>query len=70
MTTEYKRLVSGALIGGFAGTFAPVIYFQITQPNLLGDGQFFIIPAFTGFIGLIIGILIGGFWGLYGKDHA
>ena len=49
----------GATIGGICGFILPPIYYQLTNPKILNDGQWGLIYLAALPVGIIIGAVVG-----------
>jgi len=53
----YGRI--GATIGGICGFILPPIYYQLTNPEILNDGQWGLVYLAALPVGIVIGAVIG-----------
>lgn len=58
-TGAFLGAILGTFIGGLGGFFLPVPYYQITNPEVLKDGQWGMIYFLSIPEGLVIGLVLG-----------
>jgi len=49
----------GAAIGGMCGVILPPVYYQLTNPEILNDGQWGLVYLMALPVGIIVGAIIG-----------
>lgn len=52
----------GAVFGAMLGVFTTWMWFRITSPVLVGPPNALAVPIYGGIVGLITGIIVGGYY--------